>query len=123
MAMDPEVKRSDEDREAAFRERMHLEGEFGRWLYEHLWNEWDRLHLGGAEFRCAYDEEYDELGYHRWSEIGKNVETGEPVMVEDQTTLIRRESDGAFFEVDIEVSLSRVEPKNVQLELPVEAAP
>ena len=111
-----------DDREEAFRERMRLEGDLGLHLYEHLWGEWSPLHLDGADFRCAYEEEHEELGYHKMFELGKNTETGEPVMVNDETTLIRRESDGAFFEVDIEVTLKRVEPKHEQLELPVAGA-
>jgi hypothetical protein len=111
------------EREQAFRERMHRDGDIGEWLTEQLVSSWDPLRFGGHDYRVAYQEEADELGYGGYYQLGTNTETGEPVMVLDETLLIRRESDGQFFEVDIEVSTRPARTSGeVQLELPAEAA-
>jgi hypothetical protein len=73
------------------RERGRIEGDLGEWLTQKIWDE-SRLHLGAAQFRPLYSEEAEELGYDD----------------DDPEVLLRRESDGAVFEADIEVTVRLV---------------
>ena len=75
-----------------FRERHAIEGDLCTALAEYVWDRPYALTLGGGKFRSLYAEEARELGY------------GE----DDAAVLLRRESDGQVFEVDIDVSVRPV---------------
>jgi len=72
---------------AELRERCHIESDLHERLSMAIWDE-SRLHLGTAMFRPLYAEECEELGYSD----------------EDGAILLRRKSDGAVFEIDLDVT-------------------
>lgn len=77
-------------------DEQKLAGDLGLHLCEEIWNGISRLRLAGDEFRPAHDEEFRELGYSD----------------DDNLTLVlRRESDGEFFEVEIDCLVTRVRSK------------
>lgn len=75
-----------------FRERHAIEGDLWDFLAQRVWDHFGLLSLGGADFRALYAEEARELGYDD----------------DDAAVLLRRESDGAVFEIDIEVTARAV---------------
>lgn len=75
-----------------FRGRHAIEGDLCTAFAEYVWDRPYALTLGGGKFRSLYAEEAEELGY------------GE----DDATVLLRRESDGKVFEVDIDVTVRPV---------------
>jgi len=90
---------SNPEQEALFRERMELDCWLGEWLTDEMTMSVRTLRLGPAgTFRMAYMEEAEAIGYDG----------------NDQTILIRRESDGQLFEVEIEVMTRRATPKEAK---------
>lgn len=69
-----------------------LSGDLSEYVYGKFCDTWETFRLGSASFRLAHLEEARELGYAD----------------EDFTILIRRESDGAFFEVELEATVRPV---------------
>ena len=68
---------------------MRLSGDFGQYIFDEfcnaMWPQW----IGGEKFRLAYEEEAKELGYG-----------DDPGVL-----VVRRESDGACFEVELEATI------------------
>lgn len=77
------------------RERSHIEGFLAEWFGSQIIEHHGSIPVGGDYFKALYLEEAAELGY------GKD----------DTTILIRRESDGAVFEVEVEPVVRRVPTK------------
>lgn len=67
-----------------------LSGDLSERCYDEFCGTFGIFGLGADKFRLAYEEEYEENGY--------DDEPGGPL-------LIRRESDGAFFEVELEATV------------------
>ena len=80
----------------AFRERNRLAGQISQYLFEEWCSSIGDFRFGGQKYRVAYDEDYEELGYG-----------DDP----DNPLLIRRESDGTWFEVELEANVHPVLPK------------
>ena len=76
----------------AIRERGHIEGRLSEWLATKINDEYLSMNLGGEDFRPLCLEDGRELGY------------GD----DDPVILLRRKSDGAVFEVEIEPTVRRV---------------
>ena len=72
-----------------------LDGDLGLHLCEEIWNGIGLIRLACGTFRMADSVEFAALGYDEDDNL---------------VTVLRRESDGAFFEVDIEVCSRRVSP-------------
>lgn len=83
-----------------FRERGHIEGFLGEWLDSQIIEHYGSLSVGGDDFKALYLEEAQALGYKD----------------DDPTILIRRESDGIVFEVEIDVTVRRAPAKSEQAE-------
>lgn len=78
-----------------FRERMRLSGDLSGMAYEHLCGKLSRTWISGGEhYRLIGDEEYTQLGYPSDDPWGPLV--------------IKRESDGQCFELDIYVDPMRL---------------
>jgi hypothetical protein len=75
-----------------FREQCAIEGGLWDALAQHVWDHNGPLRLNGGSFRPLYAEEAEELGYDD----------------DDAAILLRRESDGKVFEVDVDVSVTPV---------------
>lgn len=88
--------------DTAFRETRGLAGWLCQWICEEIWGHCCPLHLDGQDFRPASDEEFADLGYP-----------------EDENTvlLLRRESDGAFFEVELDADVRRMRPGDYEARL------
>lgn len=67
------------------------------WLYPQIG---ERLSLAGDKYAVMYPEEFAPL--FGWDEDD-----------EDLPTVLRRDSDGAYFEVDVEVTAKRINPKAI----------
>lgn len=78
--------------EDEIRERARIEGDLGEWLCQKIWDSFGTLRLGGSNFRPLDSEECEELGNDD----------------DDPAVLLRRESDGQVFEVDIDVTARKV---------------
>lgn len=77
--------------DAEARERWAVEADLAAALCEYVTDRPYPLSLGGGKFRPLYLEEAEELGCR-----------------DDEVILIRRESDGAVFEVDVDVTVRPV---------------
>lgn len=73
--------------EAAFRQRMMLSGDLSEWLCQKVWDEHRSVTLGSDDFEVVGCEEVP--GYED----------------EEDAVLLRRKSDGAVFEADIEADV------------------
>jgi hypothetical protein len=78
------------------REIGRLTGEISLYLCEYMWSGLGSLEFGGQEFQVADSDDYRNLGY---------------ADDDNEVVLLRRESDGAYFEADIEVMVRRILPK------------
>ena len=88
--MTAETEAERQQREADFRQRMQRDGDLGLLLCEHLWGNFDTLHLGGEDFEGVSGEEvpgYEDDSY---------------------AVLLRRKSDGKVFEAEIDVAINPV---------------
>lgn len=74
------------------RERSHIGGFLAEWLSLKIIEHYGPIPVGGADFKALDLEESRELGYDD----------------DDPVILIRRESDGVVFEVEIEPVVRRV---------------
>lgn len=90
------TENADTSRDAAIESGAVLAGHVAEWACEEIWSTAGPVWLDGQKFRAACSEELRELGYPE----------------DDSTTLVlRRESDGAYFEVEFEPAVRRVQPK------------
>jgi hypothetical protein len=78
-----------------------VEAGFTEWLERFFWDLLDPVRIGGREFRSLYLEEARALGYADTSPV----------------VLLRREDDGAVFEVAIGVTVREVRRASVPLVL------
>jgi hypothetical protein len=78
----------------SIRERNHLEGVIGEYLARKIHDDLNPIRDGGNEYRAAYSEEAVELGYDD----------------DDPEVIIRRNADGAYFEVEIDIYVRPVAP-------------
>lgn len=85
MSADTEVRDADK-----------LAGHLGLNLCEYIWGETRLDCIGGEEYVCADDDDLRALGYPE---------------DDNETVVLMRTSDGAFFEIDIDVTARRVQPK------------
>jgi len=88
--MTAETEAERQQREADFRQRMERDGDLSLHLCEHLWGNFDTLHLGGEDFEMVSGEEVP--GYED----------------DNFAVLLRRKSDGLVFEAEIDVSINPV---------------
>ena len=88
--MSTETEAERQQREEEFGQRMQRDGDLGLLLCEHLWGNFDTLHLGGEDFEMAYGEEVP--GYED----------------DNYAVLLRRKSDGKVFEAEIDVAINPV---------------
>lgn len=70
-----------------FRDRVVIESDLHEELSRHIWDD-SYLYIRGVRFRPVYAEEAEELGYSE----------------DDSVILLRRGSDGAVFEIEIDVT-------------------
>jgi hypothetical protein len=82
--------------DAEVRDANKLGGHLGLNLCEHIWGEARLGNIGGEEYVCADDEDLAALGYAE---------------DDNESVVLMRTSDGAFFEIDIDVTARRVQPK------------
>ena len=85
------------------RERGHIEGHLSEWLASKISDYFGSIPLGGDDFTPVCLEDGRELGYAD----------------DDPAILLRRRSDGAVFEVEIDPTVRRVgfiPPESAQAE-------